>query len=392
MYFRYLNRLLVILFFASIHGYTQDNTLTFKFDNVTSAGGVVSFDVMVAAGEPNRRFGDAQIYINYNSQAIGINVADRATVIKGDLIDGAVGSPATAVYNIVNVANNRSDRLAITINFISDETDNYYPDLAEIVPDTDPGSQIVSVQLPVENGSVPVDLSFEETLMDEQCYMSDVTPYEDVVATDFYTEPILVNLVSFTARETREGICLEWETASESNCAGFHLLRRAEKNRDYGRVNKMLIVSKTGAGTGGAQYSYVDRPDRAGVYDYRLEQIGLDGSAIRGVSVSVELITEVAGILNKPDAFDLKQNYPNPFNPVTHIDYQVPKSCFVELSIYNLKGQLIDVLVQGERKAGYYSELWNARDYSNVAVGNGIYIVRMRAGDFVRTHKLTVLK
>ena len=84
-----------------------------------------------------------------------------------------------------------------------------------------------------------------------------------------------------------------------------------------------------------------------------------------------------------PDKFDLRQNYPNPFNPVTVIGYQIPVSCEVNLSIYNLIGQKIITLVSGRQPAGTYRIEWHAENQPN-----GIYLYRLKTADYVETKKL----
>lgn len=88
-----------------------------------------------------------------------------------------------------------------------------------------------------------------------------------------------------------------------------------------------------------------------------------------------------------PISFTLGQNYPNPFNPTTTIKYEIPKSSFVTLKIYNIVGQLITTLVDGQKSVGTYAIQWNAAN-----VSSGIYIYRITAGNFSDAKKSIVLK
>ncbi len=85
--------------------------------------------------------------------------------------------------------------------------------------------------------------------------------------------------------------------------------------------------------------------------------------------------------------FILMQNYPNPFNPTTTIRFDLPKSSFVTLKIYNLLGKEIATLVNGKRPAGEHAVEWNGK-----GLPNGIYLYHLRAGDFVETRKLILQK
>ncbi|MDD3536531.1 MAG: FlgD immunoglobulin-like domain containing protein, partial [Candidatus Cloacimonetes bacterium] len=73
----------------------------------------------------------------------------------------------------------------------------------------------------------------------------------------------------------------------------------------------------------------------------------------------------------------LQQNYPNPFNPSTTIQYSLPKAARLRLDIFNVKGQLVKTLVNGEMPAGTHSIVWNGRDMKNKAVATGVYFYRI---------------
>ncbi|MCH8300817.1 MAG: T9SS type A sorting domain-containing protein [Candidatus Marinimicrobia bacterium] len=88
-----------------------------------------------------------------------------------------------------------------------------------------------------------------------------------------------------------------------------------------------------------------------------------------------------------PSGWSLKENYPNPFNPTTSIEYSLPQSGEVSLMIYNLLGQEVARLIDGEQIAGVHSVKWEAG-----SMASGIYFYRLRAGDFVRTKKMVPLK
>ena len=81
-----------------------------------------------------------------------------------------------------------------------------------------------------------------------------------------------------------------------------------------------------------------------------------------------------------PKSFTLGQNYPNPFNPSTIIPYQLATSSPVRLAVFNLLGQRVVTLVDGERPAGFHTASWDATDAAGRAVGAGIYIYRMTVG------------
>ena len=103
-------------------------------------------------------------------------------------------------------------------------------------------------------------------------------------------------------------------------------------------------------------------------------------------------LAETEGGTKVPTEFDLKQNYPNPFNPNTTIKYQLPRETKVEITIYNLSGAIVRTLVNGLKPAGYHDVVWNGRDDRDRLVTSGIYWVKMKAGDYQKTFKMSLIK
>ena len=92
-----------------------------------------------------------------------------------------------------------------------------------------------------------------------------------------------------------------------------------------------------------------------------------------------------------PARFALGPNYPNPFNPSTIIPYQLAASAEVRLEVFNLLGQHIATLVEGERPAGFHTATWHAVDGAGRAVGAGVYIYRMTVGVERQTGRMVLL-
>ena len=92
-----------------------------------------------------------------------------------------------------------------------------------------------------------------------------------------------------------------------------------------------------------------------------------------------------------PARFALGPNYPNPFNPSTIIPYQLAASSAVRLEVFNLLGQHIATLVDGERAAGFHTATWHATDGSGRAVGAGVYIYRMTVGVESQTGRMVLI-
>jgi len=88
-----------------------------------------------------------------------------------------------------------------------------------------------------------------------------------------------------------------------------------------------------------------------------------------------------------PIVYSLSQNYPNPFNPSTKIEFALPKSGVISLTVYDILGRKVAELVNGSLTAGYHTVNFNASNLSS-----GVYFYRLEAGDFVSVKKLMLLK
>ena len=92
-----------------------------------------------------------------------------------------------------------------------------------------------------------------------------------------------------------------------------------------------------------------------------------------------------------PARLQLGQNYPNPFNPSTVIPYQLPATARVRLEVFNILGQRVATLVDGERPAGFHTATWNATDASGRGVGSGVYLYRLLGGGERLTRSMVLL-
>ena len=93
-----------------------------------------------------------------------------------------------------------------------------------------------------------------------------------------------------------------------------------------------------------------------------------------------------------PLTYFLSQNYPNPFNPITTIRYQIPEKTNVSLTIYDIVGKEIIKLVNEYQHEGLQEVSWDAKDNLGRPVSAGIYIYKMKAGEFVQNKKMVLLK
>ena len=97
------------------------------------------------------------------------------------------------------------------------------------------------------------------------------------------------------------------------------------------------------------------------------------------------------GLSSLPEQFSLGQNYPNPFNPSTIIPYQLPAAAQVRLEVFNLLGQRVATLVDGEQPAGFHSARWDGTDGAGRAAAAGVYLYRLQSGPVVATQRMVLV-
>jgi subtilisin family serine protease len=93
-----------------------------------------------------------------------------------------------------------------------------------------------------------------------------------------------------------------------------------------------------------------------------------------------------------PDKLTLYQNYPNPFNPATTISFYVGEKGKVTLTVYNILGEKVRTLVNGDLEPGSHAVTWNGTDQSGHTVASGVYLYRLTFDDQVMTRKMSLLK
>jgi hypothetical protein len=93
-----------------------------------------------------------------------------------------------------------------------------------------------------------------------------------------------------------------------------------------------------------------------------------------------------------PGEYALGQNYPNPFNPSTTITYDLPQAGEVSLKIFDVLGREVITLVNVSQLAGRQTAVWNGQDAAGQNIATGVYVYQLRAGQFVQSKKMVLLK
>lgn len=195
--------------------------------------------------------------------------------------------------------------------------------------------------------------------------------------------PVEMTLFEATPKEDR--IVISWTTASETDNAGFHVFRSETKDGEKVQLTAKMI---NGAVNSQSQNSYQFEDanvEENKTYYYWIADVALDGTMTFHGPRSALLQTT-------PKEYALDQNYPNPFNPTTTINFALKDEGHVILNIYNIRGQLVRQLVDGQRAAGRYSVEWDGRNSQGLVMPSGTYLYSIKVNDYSYTRKMAFMK
>jgi hypothetical protein len=191
--------------------------------------------------------------------------------------------------------------------------------------------------------------------------------------------PLPIQLASFTASVVRgNDVEVAWKTVSETNNYGFEIYR---KRGDAGEWEKISFVQGHGTTLAPQSYTYVDAGLSFGKYCYQIKQIDLDGKSETLPAMEVTVGTG-------PGTFVLAQNYPNPFNPSTLIEFVVPMSGHATMKVYNVLGQEVATLFDGNAQAGTI----NTARFNASNMPSGTYFYTLRSAGQTETKRMLLTK
>ena len=303
------------------------------------------------------------------------------------VIDGRGGADTdTTVITVKNL--NREPQIVGTIPVGGDTTMLTGQKISCLVNARDPDGDPLHYFWKLDGVVVGSDLPFYEFTLDRtnigshtmDCYISD--GFVSVTRRWAINLEVSVEMEALAAvfSEEKANVRLQWTTVRETNNEGFEILRSTSMDGKYTVLTRELIPS-----IHGGDYTFEDVSVQVGwTYYYKIVDVDAQGNRHENGPVTVSVPV--------PKKFALIQNYPNPFNPGTTIRYHVPQKQHVTLSVFDIKGRRVTVLVNREHDPGYFTVQWNGLDMAGREASAGVYIYQLTSPSDHRTLKMLKLK
>ncbi len=341
-------------------GVTVSSALTLTSGNVTTGSYTLTLgSTATISGEASGRYVVGNLYKTAtvgtgSSDLGGIGVSLNAGADVGDVTVTRVSGSAGAVTIggktginckwIITTTTVPLSAKTLTLSWISDD---------------DNGKTLSSMRVwkSDDGGTTYSDISGSDQDASSRVISANVSSFSIFTVGD-NSNPLPVELYSFTANSKSNEVELNWKTATEVKNYGFEIERASTLLT--ANWEKIGFVQGYGNSNSPKEYSFTDKPLGGSEFKYRLKQIDFDGK--------YEYSKEVEIDLGMPTKFSLEQNYPNPFNPVTVIRYALPFESNVKLIVYNFIGEVVKELVNETVSSGYQEVRFEAGKLSS-----GIY-------------------
>ena len=358
---------------------TINNSLVFNNGVLNSGSNTVTLGASSTISETNGKYLVGNLLtgprtVNSNGSSFsGIGVTLAAGVDVGDVSITRVSGSA----GIVNANGNQSiarkwtittttvplSPIGLTLQWVTDDINSVDLSNAGVYKSADgnePWSQVGLSQDVSAANSISVPVSSFSVFT--------------VGATD---SPLPVELSSFTASNTNNIVVLSWTTKTELYNYGFAIERKSDRS-DWIKIG---FVQGYVNSNSPHQYTFNDKVTN-GLFFYRLKQINSDATYKYCNPISIEVKTV-------PAKYDII-NYPNPFNPSTTIQFDLPQSSYVNLSVYNIIGEKVATLVNGIMEAGTYKKTFS-ENFLNENIASGIYFYNLSTDNGVSITKKMIL-
>ncbi len=198
-----------------------------------------------------------------------------------------------------------------------------------------------------------------------------------------FDRQLSAELTSLTAVASTEAITLRWNTASETE-SQLWLINRATS--ESGPFDQIGSINAAGTTAIGATYTWTDNGVIAGqMYFYRLSLQDVNSNiTVFDRIARAELLSNDGSV---PSNYALYQNHPNPFNPSTQIEFDMKEAGPVTLKVYNMIGQEVATLVEGNTSQGHHVVTFDASH-----LPSALYVYKMEANGFSAQSKMLLMR
>ncbi|HYE96936.1 MAG TPA: T9SS type A sorting domain-containing protein [Rubricoccaceae bacterium] len=325
----------------------------------------------------------------FNGTLVAADPDQTGRLFRDGVPDVCPGTPPTSTiagtynYDIYNFTNASASSQCITVVFDAMTcTGTNFLFVGTYSPSFNPANILQNVLGDI-GGSPNPTASYGVTVPANaafQVVVSEVTAGAGCVGYQFgvcSAAPIPVELTRFDATVSGRDVVLEWETASETNNAGFEVQVRSQAENGW-RV--LGFVEGHGTTTEANTYSYVASGLAPGTHVFRLRQVDYDGTT--AMLPEVEVTLEVAG------THLLSNAYPNPFNPQARFELAVARTQEVEIGVYDALGRQVATLFNGTMEANQN----HAFTFEANNLPSGLYVIRAVGETFSDARSVTLLR
>lgn len=203
------------------------------------------------------------------------------------------------------------------------------------------------------------------------------------------TLPVELSYFRAIYQAANKGVKLSWESQSESQMVGYRVYRNSADDLTSASLITAFPIEATNSSSGGF-YTLMDHDVEPGVYYYWLEALSYTES-----SFYESKMVEISVFDNQPSLpliTQLHGAFPNPFNPNTTIMYELSHPSRVKIEVFNLRGQLIDTLLDANKPEGKHYQAFHAYDSQGNRLSSGLYFYRLTAGKHTQMKKMLLMQ
>lgn len=204
----------------------------------------------------------------------------------------------------------------------------------------------------------------------------------------FVPQLLFIQLFLMQPNASAQSVTLAWSPSESPDISHYVIYRKEHLDSSFKLTNIVVYPDST----------YIDENVQLNSKYYyvttAVNQLGVESNFSNMVDTTL-LRTSVdtnQTAVSLPEVFRLEQNYPNPFNPSTAISYSLPKRGHVELTIYDINGQVVDKLVDAFQEAGQYTVKWSGMDQAGNNVPSGTYFYKIKTWNTFEFRKMLLIR